>query len=165
MAWSLSPHFPHPSSIAPRTSDFKERDFFPVCQSYWESASHAYLHGNVFGSSESLPHFFSQIIGVNTHCAYELVGRCFHWSEWLVWAFQSGKGAESCESGDRRKENRFPAWRTSRKPQPASKRCGDHLPPHPEVFPQSLSQGLLSTKHNTNVCFVRPQFKGPYLFQ
>lgn len=37
--------------------------------------------------------------------------------------------------------------------------------PHTLRFFLSLSQGLLSTKHNTNVCFVRPQFKGPYLFQ
>lgn len=114
---------------------------------------------------ESLSRFFSQIISVNIHCAYELVGRRFHLSEWLVWAFQSGKRAESCQSGERRKETHVPAWTTSRKPQPASTRCRDHLPPHPKVLPQGLPQGLLSTKHNTNVCFVRPQFKCPYLFQ
>lgn len=48
--------------------------------------------------------------------------------------------------------------------QPASHRQETVFPPCPEAFPQGLSQGLLSTKHNTNVCLVRPQFKCPYLF-
>lgn len=79
-------------------------------------------------------------------------------------AFQFGKVAESCQSGDGRKKNCFPVWKTSRKPSASLQMLSrGHCPPlsNPEVFPQGLSQGLLSTKHNTNVCFVRPQFRVP----
>lgn len=170
MACSLYLHFPHPFSIAHRTAVFKERDFFPVCQSYWESASHAYLHGTFFSSSERPSHFFSQIIGVNTPCAYELVGRCFRLLEWLVWAFRPGKGAERCQSGDGRKENCFPAWRTCRKP-PASLqtllRDQPPLPPSPPSWGVSsgpFSRSLRSTKHNTNVGLLDLSSSAPIYF-
>lgn len=102
-------------------------------------------------------------------CKYPvcLVGVFVCWSDW--------SGSSSLGREQRsiipvvRDKNHCPAWRTSRKPSASLQMLlRDHLPhlnPHPEASPQGLSQGLLSTKHNTNVCSVRPQCKCPYLFQ
>lgn len=83
----LVPHplLPPPFSIAHRThQSSREGTFPPVFPSYWESASHAYLHGMLSALPRSPSHFLSQIAGANALCAPELVGRRFHWLECLV---------------------------------------------------------------------------------
>lgn len=134
-AWSHSPPSPPPFFIAHRTTVFKERDFLPVCHSYWESARHAYLHGNAISSPESPSCFFRQIIRVNTQCAYELVGRRFVcWNDYL--GLSSVEKEQRAVRLDRWKEREpLPCQENT---QPASDAVEDHLP-QPEVLARGLS--------------------------
>lgn len=87
------------------------------------------------------------------------------WNFWFR-PFCVKKSREHCllVTGEK---NHFPACHTSRKPSASLRTLWrDHLFPHPtpEVFPQGLAQGLLSTKHNTNVCFVHFSSSAPIYF-
>lgn len=103
-------------------------------------------------------HFLGRIVGVNTPCAHELVGRRFHSSERPVWASSSAeepRGAASRRSGDGGDENDSQPGDRAENPRARQTRqtrgeTGPARPP-PEALPQGISQGLSSTKHNTNV--------------
>lgn len=102
--------------------------------------------------------------GANALCASGLVGRRFPLLECLVGPFglERDQRVVSLVMGGRSIAS-LPGEHLANRSQPP--KVVERPPPRPEVFPQGLSQGLLSTKHNTNVCFVRPQFQCPYLFQ
>lgn len=144
MAWPLASLSPF--SIAHRTPvSLQGKGLFSRLPIVLGKCQPCLSSWNAFSSPESPSHFCSQIIVANALCASELIGRRFHLLECLVGPF----GLER----DQRVVHRW--W---------EKRPGEHLaarsqPPHvverpppcPEVFPPGLSQGLLSTKHNTNV--------------
>lgn len=150
-----APSPPSPPPIAHRTSVFKEKDFFSSVSA-------------ILGKCQPcLPQWPSFLLAV-TACQVSLDRSSVQIMSELVdgllcqddceGAIYCRKGAESyhrCRRGGLR------ARRPSGLPPASLQCCGETACPRPE----GLSPSRLSTKHNTNLRLLRPQFKCPYLFR
>lgn len=89
---------------------------------------------NIFSSSEHPPPFFSQIVDVNTQCAYELVGRHFHRLEWMVWPSSLEKLQRAVSLVMEEKRTASQSGKHLENLQPASRCCREAIAPHSPIL-------------------------------
>lgn len=123
---------------------------------------------NIFSSSEHPPPFFSQIVDVNTQCAYELVGRHFHRLEWTVWPYSLEKLQRAVSLVMEEKRTASQSGKHLENLQPASRCCREAIAPHSPILRYFLRAFLkVSSLQSTTLTYVLLDLSSecPYLFQ